>query len=182
MRSRYSLWIGILTTAGVVSVVSGCGGDSGSSPGSAAAQLSAKTAVAAAASSPAANLSASLGLANLRAKALLALLTQDEKLQLIHSEYQMSQVPLGGGGYIQGVPRLGIPDLNMVDSSTGGGSTMEPSTTFPATIAVAASWNRRLSYDYGAQIAKQLREQGFAMGLGGGTNLTREPRGGRTFE
>lgn len=184
MRSRYSLWIGVLTTAGVVSVISGCGGDS-SSPGSAAAQLSAKAAVAAAASSPpasAANMSASLGLANLRAKALLALLTQDEKLQLIHSEYQMNQVPLGGGGYIQGVPRLGIPDLNMVDSSTGGGSTMEPSTTFPATIAVAASWNKRLSYDYGAQIAKQLREQGFAMGLGGGTNLTREPRGGRTFE
>ncbi len=120
--------------------------------------------------------------AQLRADALARKLTLDEKLQLIHSEYVMSAVPGGGGGYIQGVPRLGIPDLNMVDSSTGSGSTSQPSTTFPATLAIAASWDRKLSNQYGRQIAIQLRAQGFAMGLGGGTNLAREPRGGRLFE
>lgn len=77
---------------------------------------------------------------------------------------------------------LGIPDLNMVDSATGSGSTSQASTTFPATIAVAASWDRGLSYDYGRQVAIQLRAQGFGMGLGGGANLAREPRGGRLFE
>jgi beta-glucosidase len=117
-----------------------------------------------------------------RADTLLQQMTLDEKLQMIHSEYEMSRVPGGGAGYIQGVPRLGIPDLNMVDSATGSGSTSQPSTTFPATIALAASWDRRLSYDFGAVIAKELRAQGFAMGLGGGTNLAREPRGGRLFE
>ncbi|WGS46475.1 glycoside hydrolase family 3 C-terminal domain-containing protein [Burkholderia sp. JSH-S8] len=120
--------------------------------------------------------------AHRRADALIRRMTLDEKLQLIHSQYQMSQVPGGGAGYIQGVPRLGIPDLNMVDSATGSGSTSQASTTFPATIAVAASWDRRLSYDYGRQVAIQLRAQGFGMGLGGGTNLAREPRGGRLFE
>ncbi|SMG55283.1 beta-glucosidase [Paraburkholderia susongensis] len=120
--------------------------------------------------------------AHRRAETLVNKMTLDEKLQLIHSEYQMSAVPGGGGGYIQGVPRLGIPDINMVDSATGSGSTVQPSTTFPATIAVAASWDRRLSSDFGKQIAIQLRQQGFAMGLGGGTNLAREPRGGRLFE
>jgi hypothetical protein len=35
-----------------------------------------------------------------------------------------------------------------------------------------------LSHDYGSTIAIQLRAQGFAMGLGGGANLTRDPRGG----
>lgn len=120
--------------------------------------------------------------AHLRADRLVQQMTLDEKLQFIHSEYQMSQVPGGGAGYIQGVPRLGIPDLNMVDSATGSGSTTQPSTTFPATIALAASWDPRLAYDFGSEIARAIRTQGFGMGLGGGTNLAREPRGGRLFE
>ncbi|MGN4075135.1 glycosyl hydrolase, partial [Burkholderia gladioli] len=91
--------------------------------------------------------------AQIRADALLRKMTLDEKLQLIHSQYEMSAVPGGGAGYIQGVPRLGIPDLNMADSSTGSGSTSQPSTTFPATIAVAASWDRQLSNAYGRQVA-----------------------------
>ncbi|MFP3663173.1 glycosyl hydrolase, partial [Burkholderia sp. SIMBA_043] len=68
-----------------------------------------------------------------RADLLVRKMTLDEKLQFIHSQYEMSKVPGGGAGYIQGVPRLGIPDLNMVDSATGSGSTSLASTTFPAT-------------------------------------------------
>jgi beta-glucosidase len=117
-----------------------------------------------------------------RAEELLKKLTLDEKLQLILSKYPSNADPGGGAGYIQGVNRLHIPDINISDSATGSGSTTQPSTTFPATIALAASWDRQLSYDYGSEVAIQLRAQGFAMGLGGGANLTREPRGGRTFE
>ncbi|AIO69061.1 beta-glucosidase family protein [Burkholderia oklahomensis] len=120
--------------------------------------------------------------AHRRADMLVRQMTLDEKLQLIHSKYPMSDVPGGGAGFIQGIPRLRIPDLNMVDSATGSGSTSQPSTTFPATIGLAASWDKRLSYAFGAAIADQLRAQGFAMGLGGGANLAREPRGGRLFE
>lgn len=133
-------------------------------------------------SSPAGFDAGTASVAHRRAAALVKQMTLDEKLRFIHSQYAMSDVPGGGAGYIQGVPRLGIPDLNMVDSATGSGSTSQPSTTFPATLALAASWDRRLSFDYGAQVARQLRAQGFAMGLGGGTNLAREPRGGRLFE
>src|ERR1044072_6841132 len=61
--------------------------------------------------------------AHARADMLAKKMTLDEQLQLIHSEYQMSDVPGGGAGYIEGVPRLVIPDLNMIDSSTGSGST-----------------------------------------------------------
>ena len=117
-----------------------------------------------------------------RADELLKQLTLDEKLQLILSKYPSNASPGGGGGYIEGVTRLHIPDINISDSSTGSGSTTQLSSTFPATIALAASWDRQLSYDYGSEIAIQLRAQGFAMGLGGGANLTREPRGGRAFE
>jgi beta-glucosidase len=117
-----------------------------------------------------------------RANSLLQQMSLDEKLQFIASKYPSNASHGGGGGFIPGIPRLGIPDLNMVDSATGSGSTTQASSTFPATIALAASWEPHLSYDYGVQVAKQLRAQGFGMGLGGGVNLTREPRAGRTFE
>lgn len=117
-----------------------------------------------------------------RADALVKKMTLDEKLHFIVSKYPNNADPGGGAGYIEGIPRLGIPDINISDSATGSGSTKQPSSTFPATIALAASWDRQLSFDYGAQIARQLRAQGFWMGLGGGVNLTREPRGGRGFE
>jgi beta-glucosidase len=117
-----------------------------------------------------------------RASALVKQMTLDEKLQLIDSKYSMIAAPGGGAGYIAGISRLNIPDLNMVDSATGSGSSSQDSTSFPATLALAASWDRKLSYDYAVQVAIQLRAQGFGMGLGGGTNLAREPRDGRLFE
>jgi beta-glucosidase len=117
-----------------------------------------------------------------RADLLVKQMTLDEKLQFLVSKYANNADPGGGAGYIQGVPRLGIPDINISDSATGSGSSKQRSSTFPATIALAASWNRQLSFDYGAQIARELRVQGFGMGLGGGVNLTRDPRGGRGFE
>lgn len=117
-----------------------------------------------------------------RAEALLKQMTLDEKLQFIISKYPFIASPGGGAGFVAGVPRLNIPDINNSDSATGSGSKTQASTTFPSTLAIAASWDGQLSFDYGAQIAVQLRAQGFGMGLGGGGNLTRDPRGGRGFE
>jgi len=120
--------------------------------------------------------------ARARANELVKQMTLDEKLQMIVSKYPMATSPGGSAGYIQGVERLKIPDLNLVDSSTGSGATLLPSAVFPATVGVAASWNEKLAEEYGVEVARQLRAEGFGMGLGGGTNLAREPRGGRLFE
>jgi beta-glucosidase len=49
-------------------------------------------------------------------------------------------------------------------------------------VAGAASWDLDAGYEYGALIGRELRAQGYNMTLGGGINLTREPRNGRTFE
>ena len=117
-----------------------------------------------------------------RADTLLKQMTLDEKLQLLVSRYPNNASPGGGAGYVEGVPRLHIPNINISDSATGSGSNKQPSSTLPATIAVAASWDRQLAFDYAVQIARELRAQGFGMGLGGGTNLAREPRCGRNFE
>jgi beta-glucosidase len=56
------------------------------------------------------------------------------------------------------------------------------STALPSNLASAASWDLDAAYEYGALIGRELRAQGFNMSLGGGVNLTREPRNGRTFE
>jgi beta-glucosidase len=56
------------------------------------------------------------------------------------------------------------------------------STALPSNIAAAASWDPHAACDYGARIGRELRAQGYNMTLGGGVNVTREPRNGRTFE
>jgi hypothetical protein len=78
-----------------------------------------------------------------RANDLVKKLTLDEKLQFILSKYPSNADPGGGGGYIEGVTRLHIPDVNISDSATGSGSATQSSSTFPATIALAASWDRQ---------------------------------------
>jgi beta-glucosidase len=39
-----------------------------------------------------------------------------------------------------------------------------------------------LAFEYGALIGRELRNEGYSMSLGGGVNIAREPRCGRTFE
>jgi beta-glucosidase len=56
------------------------------------------------------------------------------------------------------------------------------STALPSDLAAAASWDLDAGYEYGALIGRELRAQGYNMSLGGGVNLAREPRNGRTFE
>ena len=56
------------------------------------------------------------------------------------------------------------------------------STALPSNLASASSWDPQAACEYGTLIGRELRAQGYNMTLGGGTNITREPRNGRTFE
>jgi len=119
--------------------------------------------------------------ATARANGLLAKMTQDEKVSLVHGAGFFTS-PIGGGGYVPGIERLGIPPVNYADSSSGINLSGKNTTPLPATLALAASWDPALAHRYGTLIGSELRTLGFAGGLGGGTNLAREPRNGRTFE
>lgn len=116
-----------------------------------------------------------------RAVALVGKMTLDEKIQLVHG-VGVGASPLDGAGFIPGIERLGIPDMNMADSSTSVRVANVNATILPSTLALAASWDMALAFDYGALIGRELRTLGFVEGLGGGINLGREPRNGRTFE
>jgi beta-glucosidase len=128
-----------------------------------------------------------------RAVLVLKEMTLDEKISLLHGTGMKDLSPIsppavksnGGAGYVVGVPRLGIPDLQMSDAAYGvrqSGENGRYSTALPDDLAGAASWDLDAAYEYGALIGRELRAQGYNMSLGGGVNLAREPRNGRTFE
>jgi beta-glucosidase len=127
---------------------------------------------------------------DVRADMVVKELTLDEKILLLHGqgEFPLSDTAgqsNGGGGYSIGIPRLGIPAIQMADSAYGvtqGAGFGRYSTALPNNLAAASSWDPQAAYEYGALIGRELRDQGYSMSLGGGVNLTREPRDGRTFE
>ena len=91
----------------------------------------------------------------------------------------------GGAGYSISIPRLGIPAIQMADSAYGvtrGAAAGRYSTALPNNLAAASAWDPQAAFEYGALIGRELRDEGYSMSLGGGVNLPREPRNGRTFE
>jgi beta-glucosidase len=56
------------------------------------------------------------------------------------------------------------------------------STYFPSAICRAATWNPKLSYDFGKAVAEEVRDVGAHMLLAPGINIQRTPMNGRTFE
>src|SRR5882762_4440184 len=128
-----------------------------------------------------------------RADLVLKEMTLDEKISLLHGTGMRGLSPMsplsvrsnGGAGYVVGVARLGIPDLQISDAAYGVRSSGENgrySTALPANIAGAASWDPEAAYAYGGLIGRELRAQGYNMTLGGGVNIARELRNGRNFE
>lgn len=92
-----------------------------------------------------------------------------------------------GAGYIAGVPRLGIPSLRETDASLGvtnpfGVRKDDTATALPSSLALGASFNPELAWRGGNLVAQEARARGFNVLLGGGINLTRDPRNGRNFE
>jgi len=128
-----------------------------------------------------------------RASMVVKQMTLDEKISMLHGTGMSGLSPMsplsihsnGGAGYVVGVPRLGIPDIQMSDAAYGvraSGENGRYSTALPSNLGSAASWDTDAAYEYGALIGRELRAQGFNMSLGGGVNLMREPRNGRNFE
>jgi beta-glucosidase len=132
--------------------------------------------------------------ADARADLLVQAMTLDEKIGLVNGGRGGFGGPggaatptrsVGGAGFIAGIERLGIPDLQMADSAVGvvrSARYGRYSTALPSTLAASATWDPVMASSYGALIGQELRDQGYTMSLGGGVNITRESRNGRNFE
>jgi beta-glucosidase len=125
-----------------------------------------------------------------RADLVIKELTLEEKISLLHGQggFGPSAGPTesnGGAGWSNAIPRVGIPAIQMADSAYGvtrGAASGRYSTALPNNLAAASAWDPQAAFEYGALIGRELRAEGYSMSLGGGVNLPREPRNGRTFE
>jgi beta-glucosidase len=131
-----------------------------------------------------------------RADLVLAEMTLDEKIALLHGPMAVRLGPLApalprdavpSAGYIRGIPRLGIPPLRETDAGIGvanprGVRKGDGATSLPSGLAVAATWSPDAAFAVGSVIGREARDKGFSVVLGGAANLVREPRGGRNFE
>ncbi|WP_432379409.1 beta-glucosidase [Duganella sp. P38] len=133
--------------------------------------------------------------ADKRAELALNAMTQQEKLRWVLGHFgsdfgnktkkHPAALPFSAG-YIEGVPRLGLPALFETDAGLGvatqASKTPRERTSLPSGLATAATWDRALAYKGGAMIGAEARASGFNVMLAGGVNLLREPRNGRNFE
>src|SRR5579863_9577313 len=123
-----------------------------------------------------------------RADALIAQMTQADKLQMVMGGVTSNltygyTVPMGAGGWVPANPRLNIPALYLADGSVGVSAGVGPATVLPSAIANAASWDLNEAPKYGTVIGTELADYGINVNLGGNVNNTgRDPRDGRTFE
>jgi beta-glucosidase len=131
-----------------------------------------------------------------RADLILKEMKQEEKLKLVFGHFgtempwkNIPKIPAAipySAGYVEGVPRLGIPALYETDAGVGVANQVSPTprehTALPSGIATAATWNLDVAYKGGAMIGSEARASGFNVQLAGGVNLLREPRNGRNFE
>jgi beta-glucosidase len=134
-----------------------------------------------------------------RARLAVKAMTLTEKMTLVHGpaalylpgtknfETPLPPDAVPSAGYIPGIPRLGIPALTETDASLGvtNPRAVRPgdiATAMPAGLALAATFSTELAYQSGALVGAEAHAKGFNVLLGGGMDLTRDPRAGRNFE
>ncbi|TCP95881.1 beta-glucosidase [Sphingomonas sp. PP-F2F-A104-K0414] len=132
--------------------------------------------------------------ADTRATATERAMQGDERTVLTHGLWAIPLIPnvripaeaILGAGYVTGIPRLGVPALVETDASLGvsyiANLRKDGATALPSATAMGSTWNPDLIRRGNAMIAGEARAKGFNVLLGGGINLMRDPRNGRTFE
>jgi beta-glucosidase len=99
-------------------------------------------------------------------------MTLEEKLAYIGGEREF---------FIRAVPRLGIPEIKFADGPVGCRN-WGPSTAYPATVGLAATFDTSLAKRVGQAMARDSRARGVHVLLAPGVNLQRSPLNGRNFE
>lgn len=84
------------------------------------------------------------------------------------------------------VDRVGVPSLKVTDGPRGArgadGNHGPTSTSFPAGVAMGATWNPALIEEVGRALAHETRAKGAHVLLGPTVNIPRIPNAGRNFE
>ncbi len=121
-----------------------------------------------------------------RVEDLLARMTLEEKIALVHADNRFSTAA---------IPRLRIPQRHLSDGPHGVreetvgrdvsqavGRTDDFATYMPALLGLAATWNPELAAAYGKALGEEARQRGKQIMLAPGMNIMRTPLNGRNFE
>jgi beta-glucosidase len=118
-------------------------------------------------------------------ESLLVTLTLEEKISLVHAS---------GKFHINGIERVGIPEMWLSDGPHGvrhqinrddwnsAGWTDDHATYLPHLTSVAASWDLSIATLHGQVLGAEARDRKKDFILGPGVNLARLPLYGRNFE
>jgi beta-glucosidase len=107
-----------------------------------------------------------------RVDSILSRMTVDEKIEILGGLHDF---------YTRPIARLGIPSLRMSDGPLGVHD-YGLTTAYPASIALAASWDADLARRFGVSMGKDARARGVHFILAPGMNIYRAPMNGRNFE
>jgi beta-glucosidase len=118
-----------------------------------------------------------------RARALLAKLTLEQKIELLSGT---------NGFYTRPMPMIGLPSLKMSGGPMGVNNQgligemedapLGASTAFAAGVGLAATWDRNLVREVGEAMGRDARARGIHVILGSGVNIARSPLDSRNFE
>lgn len=111
-------------------------------------------------------------------RGLLSEFTLAEKVQLTHGA---SDTEGTATGFVPGHEAHGIPDVRLTDGPLGV-RTDEPATAFPASLALASTFDPDLAREVGAALGREAKARDQDVLLGPGLNLIRVPHCGRNFE
>jgi beta-glucosidase len=117
--------------------------------------------------------------ADKRADDVIQQMSLEDKIQLIGGHHTF---------FIKGFEKYKIPQLYLSDATQGVhirkelSNLMEKSTAFPCPIALTATWNPELAYNYAKCIGEECRASDVAVLLGPGMNIYRISQNGRNFE
>jgi beta-glucosidase len=107
-----------------------------------------------------------------RAHALLARLTLEQKIELIGGVDSM---------YTHAEPAIDLPRFKMSDASVGV-RTWGPTTAYAGGVALAATWDPDFARKLGESLGRDARARNVNFLLGPGVNIARSPVSGRNFE
>ncbi len=107
-----------------------------------------------------------------RVESLLARMTTDEKIDLIGGTERF---------YTKSVPSIGLPRFRMSDGPVGV-RCWGKATAYPASIALAATWDAKLAQRVGEALGNDSRARGVHILLAPGVNIYRSPLNGRNVE
>jgi beta-glucosidase len=108
-----------------------------------------------------------------KATAVLAQMTLDEKFKLITATQARPTT---------GIPRLCIPGVDQTGGPGGPNSNATGVTQLPTPLALAASFDPSLAYQYGTVMGSEARVKGVSLMGGPTVNIARTPLNGRTYE